>query len=292
MPLITFTGLPSSGKTRLAKKLQLLLEEKIEQAKESNGPGHNYSVIYHSDETLGISHETYTDSNLEKNARGNQMSAVKRDLARTNFVILDALAYIKGFRYQLFCEAKGVLTPHCVIQVMNPLEKCIEWNNSPEKVNKWDDDLIKQLHMRYEEPNNDTRWDSPLFTLVSDYEKEELPINEIWDALVLKRPPPPNAATLIKPTSGNSFLQELDKQTQSVLTKIIQHQQLMSIGGEVLIDRDAQLLIEMPAVSVSTAQLQRIRRTYVALNRMRSVDIDRITPLFVDYINRSFHNED
>lgn len=290
MPLITFTGLPSSGKTRWAKRLQAKLEEKISEARETNLPGHNYSVIYHSDESLGISHQTYTDSNLEKNARGTQMSAVKRDLARTNFVILDTLAYIKGFRYQLFCEAKGVVTPHCVIQVMNPLETCLQWNNAPEKENKWDDDLIKQLHMRYEEPNNDSRWDSPLFTLVSDYEQEELPINEIWDALVLKRPPPPNAATLIKPTSGNDFLQELDKQTLAVLTKIIQHQQLASIGGEVLIDREQQLVIQMPAVAVSTAQLQRIRRSYIALNRMRSVDMDRITPLFVDYVNRNFED--
>lgn len=292
MPLITFTGLPSSGKTKWAKKLQLLLEDKINSAKESNGPGHNYSIIYHSDETLGISHDSYKDSNMEKHARGSQMSAVKRDLSRTNFVILDSLAYIKGFRYQLYCEAKGVVTPHCVIHVMSSLNTSIQWNNENNDEKKWDDELIKQLSMRCEEPNNDTRWDSPLFTIMSDYDKETLPIDEIWDCLVLKRPPPPNAATLVKPTSGNDFLQELDKQTLAVIGKIVQHQQLMSIGGEALIDKEKKLFIEMPATSVSIAQLQRIRRSYISLNRMRSVDVDRITPLFVEYVNRSLDNDD
>ncbi|KAK6199165.1 chromatin associated protein KTI12 [Scheffersomyces amazonensis] len=285
MPLITFSGFPSSGKSTWAKKLQVALEERILKAQQSDEVGKNYKVIYHSDETLGISHDAYKDSNLEKQARGNQLSAVKRDLSRTNFVILDSLAYIKGFRYQLFCEAKGVVTPHCVIHVLCSREKCLEWNNT------WDEELINQLCMRYEEPNGDSRWDSPLFTIVSDDENEKLPIDEIWDALVLKRPPPPNAATLVKPTSGNNFLQELDKQTQQVLSKILQHQQLSSIGGRAIIDKDQNLYVDMPAVAVTTGQLQRMRRTYISLNRMRSVDISRITPLFVEYINRSLEND-
>lgn len=289
MPLITFTGLPCSGKTTWAKKLISLLEARIEDAKATNGPGHNYKIIYHSDETLGISHNTYVESSTEKHSRGTQMSAVKRDLSRTTIVILDSLSYIKGFRYQLFCEAKGVVTPHCVVQVMNPLEKCLEWNANHNS--QWDEQLISQLQMRYEEPNADSRWDSPLFTLISDYENETLPIDEMWDALVLKRPPPPNAATLVKPTLGNNYLQDLDKRTQEVISKIIQHQQLSAIGGEVIIDAKAKLVVEMPPTSVSIAQLQRMRRTFISLNRMRSVDADRITPMFVDYINRSLDSE-
>ncbi|SGZ57959.1 CIC11C00000003221 [Sungouiella intermedia] len=290
MPLITFCGLPCSGKTTWAQKLKSSLEEKIAQAQTQNLPGHNYKIIYHSDETLGISHDTYKDSNKEKNARGTQMSAVKRDLSRSTIVILDTLSYIKGFRYQLFCEAKGVVTPHCVVQVMNPLAKCIEWNKSHQ--NPWDEEVIGQLEMRFEEPNADSRWDSPLFTLVSDYDQEKLPVEEIWDAIVLKRAPPPNAATLVKPTSGNNYLQELDKKTQDVISKVIQHQQLNSVGGDVVVDAGQKLTVHMPANSVSIAQLQRIRRTFVSLNRMRSIDINRITAVFVDYMDRSLNSDD
>lgn len=290
MPLITFCGLPCSGKTTWAQKLKSGLEQKILEAQDGNLPGHNYKVIYHSDETLGIGHDTYKDSNKEKNARGTQMSAVKRDLSRSNIVILDTLSYIKGFRYQLFCEAKGVVTPHCVVQVMSPVARCIEWNEK--SGSSWENEVILQLDMRFEEPNADTRWDSPLFTLVSDYDNEKLPLEEIWDALVLKRPPPPNAATLVKPTLGNNYLQELDKKTQEVIGKIIQHQQLLSFGGEVIVDPAQKLVISMPASTVSIAQLQRIRRTFVSLNRMRNIDLDRITAVFVDYMDRSLNSDD
>ncbi|CUM68139.1 uncharacterized protein PRCAT00005856001 [Priceomyces carsonii] len=291
MPLITFTGLPSSGKTEWAKRLQNGLQERIDRAKEMKEIGCNYSVTYHSDDTLGISHSAYIDSNSEKRARGSQMSAVKRDISPTNIVILDSLAYIKGFRYQLYCEAKGLQTPHCVIHTLTSLEKCIEWNNNPERVNKWNDDIIRQLDMRYEEPNNNSRWDSPLYTIVPEDENEKLQIDDIWDTIVMKKAPPPNAATVIKATSGNDFLQELDKQTQEVISKILQHQQI-NIGGFVNIDKEHDLRIMMPPSLVSVSQLQRIRRTFVSLNRMRNIDIPRITAFFVEYVNRSLNMED
>lgn len=282
MPLVTFTGLPSSGKTRYAKQLVEALQKKIAEAQD--GPAHGYTVVYHSDETLGISHDTYRESNLEKHARGTQMSAVKRDLSRHQIVVLDSLAYIKGFRYQLFCEAKGIVTPHAVVHVIAPVEKCLEWNNT--NSTPWDPEIIRQLEMRYEEPNPDSRWDLPLFNLVSSYD-EPLPVDEIWDALVLKKPPPPNAATVVKATSGTNFLQELDKRTQLVITKVVQHQQLVAIGGDVNIEEG--VFVEMPSTPVSIAQLQRIRRSFIALNRMRSVAQDRIVPLFVEYINKSLN---
>lgn len=288
MPLITFTGLPCSGKTKWAKELISQLEKRIQTAQESSAPGHNYKIVYHSDETLGVSHDSYKESVTEKSARGAQMSAVKRDLSRTSFVILDSLSYIKGFRYQLFCEAKGVVTPHCVIHVVSSLDKCLERNETSE--NKWDPEVIKQLQMRYEEPKDDTRWDSPLFVLVNDYENETLPVEEIWNALVLKRAPPPNAATLVKPTSSNDYLQQLDKVTLDVISKCLQQQQLAGAGGQVRISDD--LSIDLPIKIVSTPQFQRIRRTFISLNRMRHIDTDRILPMFVDYVNSTFENED
>ncbi|EGV61745.1 kti12, chromatin associated [Yamadazyma tenuis] len=293
MPLITFTGFPCSGKSTWATKLIEALEQKIEHAKVDNGPGHNYNIKYHTDDSLGIARKSYRESVSERQARGNQISAVRRDLSRSTFVILDSLAYIKGFRYQLFCEAKGVSTPHCVVHVINSKETVKNWNSSvTNESHIWEEDLIDQLCMRYEEPIDSNRWDSPLFTIAASEEDEQLPIDEIWDTLVLKRPPPPNNATLVKPTSGNNFMQELEKQTSEVIGKILQHQQLSTIGGKVIIDRDNGVVIEMPATTVSIAQLQRIRRTYIGLNRMRSVASDRITPMFSDYVNRNLNSDD
>ncbi|KAI5963602.1 KTI12 [Candida pseudojiufengensis] len=288
MPLIILSGYPSSGKTKWAKALIEQLEKKICLAKEDSNhlPGHNYKVIYHSDETLGISHDTYKDSNKEKLARGSQISAVKRDISKTNIVILDSMAYIKGFRYQLYCESKGMATPHCVVHVIAPIEQCLEWNSSRDSSEQWEPTLIKQLEMRYEEPNSDTRWDSPLFQIISNDQQEMIPIEDIWNALVLKKAPTPNAATTLQSTSDNTFLQELDRKTHEIISKILQQQQITS--GDVQID---DYTIEIPMGVVSTAQLQRIRRSFINLNRMRTIDKDRIIPLFIDYLNGSLNND-
>ncbi|KAI3403793.1 KTI12 [Candida oxycetoniae] len=287
MPLVVVTGYPCSGKTTWAKRLKSELERRILAAKANSDPGYNYKVTYYSDETFGITHDVYGDSTKEKIARGSQISAVKRDLSKNNIVILDSMAYIKGFRYQLYCESKGMATSHCVLHVIAPLDKCLEWNAKVAQQVQWDVDIMKQLQMRYEEPNRDAKWDSPLFE-VTHMEGDLLPMDEIWNALVLKKAPVPNAATTIQSTSDNSFLQELDRRTHEVISTVLQQQQLT--GGRVQIDKD--LIVTIPMGTASTAQLQRIRRSFISLNRMRTIERDRIIPFFVDYLDRSLNNED
>ncbi|RCK66533.1 Protein kti12 [Candida viswanathii] len=103
--------------------------------------------------------------------------------------------------------------------------------------------------------------------------RRNTPMDDIWNALVLKKAAPPNTATLVKPTSGNTFLQELDKKTQQVVSQILQQQQITS--GDVVIENG--LVVSIPTGTVRRP-LQRIRRSYISLNRMRSIEIDRIVP--------------
>lgn len=51
---------------------------------------------------------------------------------------------------------------------------------------------LQELMMRFEEPNSNQRWDSPLFVI---HPKDELPYDQISDALFNRKPPPPNMAT-------------------------------------------------------------------------------------------------
>lgn len=70
------------------------------------------------DQTLGLSRNVYHTAKAEKDARAEEYSAVKRVLSRDDIVIADGLNYIKGFRYQLYCEAKALQTPSCVVSVL------------------------------------------------------------------------------------------------------------------------------------------------------------------------------
>lgn len=70
------------------------------------------------DQSLGVSRAVYHTARAEKDARAEEYSAVKRVLSRDDIVIADGMNYIKGFRYQLFCEAKAMSTPSCVVSTM------------------------------------------------------------------------------------------------------------------------------------------------------------------------------
>ena len=75
-------------------------------------------TIHHvNEESLGLSRDVYGAARFEKDARATEMSAVKRFLTRDSIVIADGLNYIKGYRYQLHCEAKAVETPSCVVRM-------------------------------------------------------------------------------------------------------------------------------------------------------------------------------
>lgn len=114
MPLVLVSGFPSAGKTTRALQLRQFFESKI-----AEGPADariaRLKVHLVNDQTLGVPRSVYHTAKAEKDARAEEYSAVKRLLSRDDIVIADGLNYIKGFRYQLYCEAKAVQTPSCVV---------------------------------------------------------------------------------------------------------------------------------------------------------------------------------
>lgn len=306
MPLILFSGLPSSGKTTKAKELISLLEKHITENPSLKAKG--YSIIYHSDETIGIKHEDYITSQDERKLRSEIMSAIKRDLSRNNIVIVDSLNYIKGFRYQLHCEVKNVSTTFCLIHVMCPAETLKEWNSKSE--NAWDEKLLEQLVQRYEEPDGNTRWDSPLFPILATEDKVEDFFEDICTAVFATsrsadgRDPlgrsfqKPNSVAILKPANQANTLQNLELETSKIVKKIMEHAKLkesigQSPGGRVIVSENVTdvndercAYVDVPMTSISIAQLQRLKRQFINLNKLRSMDSDRIVPLFADYLTK------
>ncbi|KAL9085727.1 MAG: hypothetical protein Q9165_007476 [Trypethelium subeluteriae] len=293
MPLLLISGFPSSGKTYRAIQLQSAFEAKI-----ANSPdAHISRLTVHliNDESLGLSREVYHLARPEKDARAAEYSAVKRVLGKDAIVIADGLNYIKGFRYQLYCEAKALQTPSCVVHVGTPEDKCREINNTllkdPSKPGGYAEEDFDNLVFRYEEPNGMTRWDSPLFTVL--YDDENAPVDEIWDALVgsdgKAKAVKPNAATVLTPAAPSNLLYELNKTTSAVLAAIASYQtdHPGEPGGKVTLP-NCDVAVELPATTVTSSQLQRLRRSFVALNRQHNLDPARLKSLFVEYLNDEF----
>ncbi|EEB06001.1 elongator complex associated protein Kti2 [Schizosaccharomyces japonicus yFS275] len=279
MPLIIVSGFPSSGKTLRSKQLAEEFQKRIEKNLDGTG---SYKVIHIDDESLGIEKETYRDSRKEKTARAALYSAVERSLSKETFVICDSLNYIKGYRYQLFCEAKSMYTPHCVMHVAVPTDLAKTWNDGSE--NPYPDDVFEGLIFRYEEPNAMVRWDSPLFTVLHD--DPTPPFDQMWSVLVLNKNVKPNQATVIKPPAEVDYLHELDKVTQEVTMLVFNNANGDNLS-EVPVPNCSKK-IEMPNVPVSLPLLQRFRRQFVHLNRQQVYDTTKLKDLFVDFLNGQF----
>ncbi|KAI1612862.1 chromatin associated protein KTI12 [Exophiala viscosa] len=146
MPLIIITGLPCSGKTHRAQQIAADLQTYISADPASSKRtvqiinSHHASLDSPYDPSKVIPSESlrdqiYNSATQEKTARAAEFSAIKRAVSRDNVVIADGLNYIKGYRYQLWCEAKAAGTRCCVVHVAAQEDECN--NRNRERLRAW-----------------------------------------------------------------------------------------------------------------------------------------------------------
>lgn len=130
MALITITGYPCSGKTRRANQLKAALESRLQDPSYS-GPQFKVKIL--SDDELNLTRDAYkgrpanftriypqahhdtTDSRTEKPARAALFTAMQRQMSQDTILIIDAMNYIKGFRYQMYCAAREQRLRVCTV---------------------------------------------------------------------------------------------------------------------------------------------------------------------------------
>ena len=250
----------------------------------------------------------YGTARAEKDARATLYSAVKRALGRDDVVVLDSGNYIKGWRYQLHCEAKNMGTPSCVVHVGTTGEEATVLNDKnlaqqPDTSaqisgsgtsDPYDTQIHAELVMRFEEPNPLTRWDSPLFTV--PWSDPTPPLARLWEEMVepkdkdgARRVIKPNQATVLTPASAPGHLYVLDRVTQAVLAKVQAYglEHAGEGGGVVAVDlaelamagnsssveaatgKSKKVEVHLPMNAISVPALQRMRRQFIALHRQQ-----------------------
>ncbi|KAM0719566.1 hypothetical protein Q7P37_003696 [Cladosporium fusiforme] len=303
MPLLLLSGYPKSGKTH---RSQQLIEDFSQRIAASSEPRIKRLKLHHvNDDTLALDRNVYATARAEKDARATFSSAVKRALDRDTIVVADGMNYIKGFRYQLYCEAKAVQTPNCVVQIGTQPDKCREFNEAA-RSNKdatsehsppYEPAVFDNLIFRYEEPNGMSRWDAPLFAV--PFEDAKPDCDAIWEVLVgsssAAKVVRPNAATVLKPATEQDYLYELDKSTSDVIAAITAWtaDHPGEGGGSVKVGEGSEaevLEVDLPMNPPTLPQLQRLRRQFIALNRQHNLSKARVKTLFVTYLNDAFEN--
>ncbi|KAJ1898573.1 kti12, chromatin associated [Coemansia sp. S17] len=273
------TGYPSSGKSTRALELKQLFEAKLSE------PEHQHrrlAVQIIDDASLGVTHDAYAKPSAEKIARGALLSAVERLVSRETIVIADTPNYIKGLRYQLYCVSREVSTTQCVVHCAISVDAARRINQA--RADGYSDALFEELVMRYEEPNPAAKWDSPLFTVIQHDPADQLPFDAIWDALIEQRAPPPNFATAMKPVSETNYLFELDKMTLDIINALLESQKSGVPMSEVVVPGTKDK-VRMPGRNLTLSELRRYRMQFTKLNRQVPLKIDKISSLFVNYLN-------
>uniref|UniRef100_A0A8C5MA92 Protein KTI12 homolog n=1 Tax=Leptobrachium leishanense TaxID=445787 RepID=A0A8C5MA92_9ANUR len=141
------------------------------------------------------------------------------------------------------------------------------------------------LVQRFESPDSRNRWDSPLFTVHVD---DNLPSEQISDAIFHRKAPPPNQSTQTQPLSSTNFLHELDKVTQDVVTAVLNAQKT-SVPGDVIVVPGASERIELPRI-LNMSELRRCRHQFISYTKMHpNENISQLANMFVQYLNKSIH---
>ena len=256
MPLIILTGFPCSGKTTRAKELLQRLS----------------TAVTVSCDTLGHSKRVcHSTPEEEKRCRAAVFATTERALNKDTVVIVDALNYIKGYRYQLYCLAREVGTPHLVIQCMISHEQALHRNAQSQA--PYEQALMNELISRYEEPNPQTKWDSPLIVLGPD---DPIPFEEALGILGGGAKKPPSLATQI--VNAPACPVDTDHILGDVCSVLLQ-----SIRSG-----DACCVLDDRKVSLagwSASRVQRVRKHFAHMCRLNPVtDKKALRSLFIEYV--------
>jgi protein KTI12 len=217
----------------------------------------------------------------EKKLRSTFMSTVERHLSRDEWVIADSMAYIKGYRYQMYCAARAIPTPHCLVYCDTPVDLCRQWNLKRSANESFDTKVFEELVMRFEEPKIHQRWDTPM--IIVQAEDEEVPITKVLDALHSKKNVVPTQATLPNTAANTELLQELDETIQNIILQILDAQKQGGDSDAIHIDK-FDIPISLCGKQYTLPELRRLRRQFMQMNKMHRVK-ERIGESFITYLN-------
>lgn len=275
MPLIVICGHPSSGKTTLCNQLKEFIEKKEKRV----------TVVSENALVDEKKNEVYSDSNEEKSIRSALRAGVERHISRDTVTILDGLNYLKSIRYELHCVVKAEKTLHCVIYCGIPKEACLEWNKNRSSELQYTQEVLDALWMRFEPPDNNKRWDSPLFTVT---EGSTLNFDEVYDSLYKRTVPPPNQSTIPTPLSSGNFMHDLDQVTQTIIKEILEIQKTAMVGDCIQISNASEKMKLLKQLTMP--ELRRVKRQFITYAKMHPVeDQTKLRNMFIQFINNSIH---
>ncbi|KAH8366739.1 hypothetical protein KR084_005298 [Drosophila pseudotakahashii] len=293
MPIVVVTGLPASGKSTRARQLR---DHFVERGRKVHLISENEAVP----KALFGKNSHAGDSQKEKVVRSDLKSEASRHLNKEDLVILDGGNYIKGYRYELYCMTKASRTTQCTLFCCIPQEQAWTFNGqrtAPDELPgdgeteqpadnsdvPYTRETFDALCMRYEEPQSNNRWDSPLVVALPE---DTLDVEAIYKALYETQPLPPNQSTQNPPLGATNYLFELDNIMQSIIKEILGAVKIKAFGQLRIPGSSCPVKV---ATSMSALQLNRLRQKFITstcrASQTAPTPLEQVPSLFVQFIN-------
>jgi tRNA uridine 5-carbamoylmethylation protein Kti12 len=148
--LIILTGLPASGKSTIAQKLQIELDTTFPDRKVSIvDPDMIRNALLQGDEF---------DYRKEALVRKRNLQRVRKLLKKSHIVISDDLNYFSSMRHDLRSIAKDLNVPFFIIYISTPMNVCLNWNKKRGK--PIPNNVIKKIQHKFDYFEK-YEWDNP-----------------------------------------------------------------------------------------------------------------------------------
>nr|MDO8082502.1 AAA family ATPase [Candidatus Freyarchaeota archaeon] len=206
--LIIFCGIPSVGKTLIARRLAVELDKK-----------NNSTFVIGSDDIRRLipAHEERFDPERESFIRETTLHIINYLLAKSKNVISDDTNYYNAMRRDLIEIAKKNKVEYAIVYVHAPLDFALKWNK--ERGEPIPPEVILRINDRFDVPGKKYRWDQPIASIDTSQEPLEDAVKTILQKIEgLKS----QKRVKVKPSdyeSGKS--EEIDRLTRRIIGEIM-----------------------------------------------------------------------
>uniref|UniRef100_A0A0K0DWT4 Protein KTI12 homolog n=1 Tax=Strongyloides stercoralis TaxID=6248 RepID=A0A0K0DWT4_STRER len=287
MPLLVVFGKPCSGKSKTVSDFVHYLHEKYSL------PNEKIKVI-NDESNTEFSTNIYDNIKLEKEHRSLLKSLVDDHLKKDTLVILDALNYIKGYRYELHCIAKKIQTKFALLIINEDDTKCQSINK--EISMKYDERILTEILMRIEYPNKKDSWDNPNLVIEMATTKKTddniATFDKLYYLLFEGVSLVSNKSTKCQPIGNKNFVTDIAKITKKIIITLDSEQKKHKLGDRIklpytdLDEKDDTKNTYLYIKQYSINELDRYRKIFLGTIRGQSIEgAYTIGNLFVNYLN-------
>ncbi len=277
--LLIFVGIPSSGKSTLARKLASLIEARMGTP----------TMVVSSDgirDMMPVYEEKFVHER-EEIAQQGAVSLIALGLKKRYFVISDDLNYYVSVRKDLSQIARSNGVGFATLYVSTPLATALEWNRK--RGEPVPESLIEDVWNKMDKPGEKYGWDKPICQLDPSIEDPSKAVEKAYDRILvaLERWGKPSA-----PEPVRTEMSKVEKTTRQELSEILRRYRSAELPPELAKIRK-QVVVEALRLNLGLAEAQALfaQKAAEVISTSASLNVAGKVPVHVGLFGHVDHGK-